>query len=92
MQKQQAQLTKEEREKKTDAALETLTKQKKKRHELQVYKRLETLIRLIRHGSNRTPHDAAWIDKNFYRGTKEEDETNAKDKAELIELVIAREK
>lgn len=54
VQKQQAQLTKEERDKKTDKALETLTKQKRKRHELQILRRLEILIRLTRHGLNKT--------------------------------------
>ena len=94
IQKQQAQLTKEEREKKTDAALETLTKQKEEEARVAGIQKIRNLNTAHKAWfEQNASDDAALIDKNFYRGTKEvEDETNAKDKAVLIELVIGKRK
>ena len=94
VQKQQAQLTKEERDKKTDKALETLTKQKEEEARVADIKKVRNLNTAHKAWfEQNASDDAALIDKNFYQGTKEvEDETNSKDKAVLIELVIGKRK
>ena len=93
-QKQKAQLTKEERDKKADTALEALAK--KQEEEVRVKDRAKVKDLTRKHTAwfeENASDDAALIDKNFFKGTKEiEDDTNARDKATLISLAIGQTK
>jgi len=94
VQKQKAQSTKEKRDKKTDEALETLTKQKEEEARVKDKAKVRDLTE--KHTAwfeQNASDDDALIDKNFFKGTKEvADDTNAKDKATLISLAIGQTK
>ena len=94
VQKQKAQITKEERDEKTDTALEALTKQKEEEARVKDKAKVRDLTE--KHTAwfeQNASDDAALIDKNFFKGTKEvEDDTNARDKATLISLAIGQTK
>ena len=93
-QKQKAQLTKEERDKKADTALEALAKKQEEEARVKDKAKVKDLTR--KHTAwfeQNASDDAALIDKNFFKGTKEvEDDTNARDKATLISLAIGQTK